>query len=251
MARIKNFTARNTLAFAALLVALGGTATAASYITGSDIVNNSITGADLKTGSVRSSDIRNNSVSAQDIREDAVNSDDIADGSITASDMHAGVLDDGGTGVAGPAGSQGPKGEPGVDGEDGQPGPPGPPGTPASDEFSEVSPIQIDDPTPGDTSGTTVTVYSSHGIQVTATCFADHPGLGGGDEVLQYQVNVGAGGVAAPSTLNNLAYGSGTSTARAQISAASASGDVVTGLMIGWVNGPSGADCGIAGHFFG
>src|SRR5215210_7685720 len=90
--RLKHYLGRNAIAFAALFIALGGTATAASYITSQDIVDNSITGADIKRGSVRGSDLRDNSVTGADIRAGAVNSDDIADGSITAADLHDGVL---------------------------------------------------------------------------------------------------------------------------------------------------------------
>ena len=84
--RLKHYLGRNAIAFAALFIALGGTATAASYITSRDIVDNTITGADIKRGTIRGSDLRDNTVAGPDIREGAVNSDDIADGSITAGD---------------------------------------------------------------------------------------------------------------------------------------------------------------------
>jgi hypothetical protein len=46
------------VAYAALFVALGGTAFAAATITGKDVVDGSLTGDDVKTGSIRSEEVK-------------------------------------------------------------------------------------------------------------------------------------------------------------------------------------------------
>jgi hypothetical protein len=99
----------------ALFVALSGTATAATLLTGANIKNNSLTGADVKSSSLTGSDIKNKSLGASDLSAAAIKSLKSA-------------------GPAGPAGAPGPQGAPGpggptgLTGETGQQGPPGPSG---------------------------------------------------------------------------------------------------------------------------
>jgi hypothetical protein len=56
------------LALLALFVAVGGTATAATVITGKQIRNNSVTGADIRNSSLGNADVRNGSLLARDFR---------------------------------------------------------------------------------------------------------------------------------------------------------------------------------------
>jgi hypothetical protein len=58
----------NVMATIAVLVALGGTATAAALITGRNVKNNSLTGADIKNRSLGGVDIRDSSLLARDIK---------------------------------------------------------------------------------------------------------------------------------------------------------------------------------------
>lgn len=102
----------------ALFVALSGTATAATLLTGANIKNNSLTGADVKSSSLTGSDIKNKSLGASDLSASAIKS----------------LKSAGPAGPAGPAGAPGPQGAPGaggptgLTGETGQQGPPGPSG---------------------------------------------------------------------------------------------------------------------------
>lgn len=99
MRRLKRLrpSASMMVAFVALMVAAGGSATAATLITGAQIRNNSITGADVKSSSLSGSDIKNKSLSPADFK-----------GSVQ-----------GPAGPAGPAGSPGPAGPPGPQGAQG------------------------------------------------------------------------------------------------------------------------------------
>ena len=60
------------LSIIAIILALGGTATAASLITSAQIKNNSITSADIKNRSITGTDIKNASISSADIKPRAV-----------------------------------------------------------------------------------------------------------------------------------------------------------------------------------
>jgi hypothetical protein len=105
----------------ALFVALSGTATAATMISGKEIKNNSVTGADVKSSSLTGSDIKNRSLTASDLSATA----------ITALKSAGGPGPQGPAGPAGPQGAQGPKGDtgaPGAPGADGAPGAQGPAG---------------------------------------------------------------------------------------------------------------------------
>jgi hypothetical protein len=93
----------NVVATLALLIALGGTATAAVLITGRDIKDESVTGAD----------IRNQTLGTRDIK----------DGSLRSADFQRGQLPRGATGATGATGAQG------ATGGQGAPGGTGPSGT--------------------------------------------------------------------------------------------------------------------------
>jgi hypothetical protein len=95
------------LASVALIVALSGTAVAATFITG----------AQVKDGTLSGLDVRNGSLSTLDIRDRTLRAIDFAPGVLKA-----------GAGVSGPAGPQGPAGPPGQPGPAGQPGAQGSPG---------------------------------------------------------------------------------------------------------------------------
>lgn len=73
------------LAFIALLVAVGGTAVAATTINGADIRNRSIAGFKLKNQSVGTAQLRNLGVQARDIQNGAVNVSKIRRGAVTRS----------------------------------------------------------------------------------------------------------------------------------------------------------------------
>lgn len=103
------------VAFVALLVALGGTATAAVVITSKNIKNGSVTSADIKNSTVASKDIKNGTVASTDVK----------DGSLVAKDFKSGALPGGAAGPAGPAGPAGATGAKGSDGAKGADGAPG------------------------------------------------------------------------------------------------------------------------------
>ena len=100
------------VALLALLVALGGTATAGVLITGKQVKNGSLTGADVGNGSLTGKDVRNNSLTSKDVKN--LKGTDIKNGSLTAADFAAGEL---------PEGPAGPQGQPGPAGPVGPPGP--------------------------------------------------------------------------------------------------------------------------------
>lgn len=80
------------LAFVALLVALGGTAVAASHINGKDIRNKSIAGIKLKNQSVGTAQLRNGAVQARDIQTGAVTVSKIRQGAVTRSKIAANAV---------------------------------------------------------------------------------------------------------------------------------------------------------------
>ncbi|WP_022928803.1 collagen-like triple helix repeat-containing protein [Patulibacter americanus] len=104
------------VSFLALFVALSGTATAATMISGKEIKNNTVTGADVKSSSLTGSDIKNRSLSASDLSASAL----------------ATLKSSGAAGPAGPAGPQGAQGPQGAKGDTGAPGAPGEPGAPGA-----------------------------------------------------------------------------------------------------------------------
>jgi hypothetical protein len=86
----------NVTALLALVVALGGSATAAVLITGKNVKDGSLSGVDVKNESLLSADIKN--------------------GSLQAKDFKAGVLQSGARGAQGLQGVAGPKGDQGAAG---------------------------------------------------------------------------------------------------------------------------------------
>ena len=79
-------------AYLALVLALGGTAYAAAYITGADIVDGSITSADIGAGQVTESTLATNAVSARTLGTNSVYSGNITDGMIIGKDISDGAL---------------------------------------------------------------------------------------------------------------------------------------------------------------
>jgi Collagen triple helix repeat (20 copies) len=98
----RHLTSAHALALLALVVAMGGTATAASLITGAQIKNGSITAADIKAHSLTGNAIKN--------------------GSITAAALHDGVGQKGEAGAKGETGATGAKGDAGAAGAKGDTG---------------------------------------------------------------------------------------------------------------------------------
>ncbi len=138
----------NVVATLALLLTIGGTATAASaWITGVDIRNGTVTGRDIATGSVLRSDIANG----------AIDSTKVANGSLRRLDFAAGQLPQGqrgprglrgpagATGATGAAGDTGAKGDTGATGAAGRAGATGAAGTtgPAGADGSPDTAAQV------------------------------------------------------------------------------------------------------------
>jgi hypothetical protein len=86
----------NVMATIAMFIALGGSAYAATSLTGRDIQNNTLTGVDVRKGSLGTSDIKN--------------------GELLRRDFRAGSLPRGTRGATGATGPQGPAGQPGASG---------------------------------------------------------------------------------------------------------------------------------------
>ncbi|MDO9408277.1 collagen-like protein [Patulibacter sp.] len=103
----------------ALFAAVGGTATAASMITGANIKNGTVTGADVKSSTLTGADVKNRSLTASDLSASTVAALKGAAGSSGAA---------GATGPAGAVGATGPAGATGPKGADGATGPVGPAG---------------------------------------------------------------------------------------------------------------------------
>lgn len=108
----------NVVASLALMVALGGTATAAVVITGRDIRDGTVTGADLANNTVGTKKIRDGSLLVRDFQR----------GQLPRSQVGLpGAVGD--PGPRGPAGATGPAGVMGPAGAAGAPGATGPSGT--------------------------------------------------------------------------------------------------------------------------
>jgi hypothetical protein len=100
------------VALAALaIVAVGGTATAATLIDSGDIQNDS----------VKSKDIRNNNLKSKDVRNGTLKSTDVRNGTLQREDLGFNVID----GITGPRGPAGPAGAAGAQGPAGPAGPAG------------------------------------------------------------------------------------------------------------------------------
>lgn len=113
--------ASTAISCVALFVALSGTATAATMISGKEIKNNSVTGADVKSSSLTGSDIKNRSLTAADLSPAAISS-------LKAAGTAGPAGPAGATGPQGPKGDAGAPGTPGADGAAGADGAQGPAG---------------------------------------------------------------------------------------------------------------------------
>ena len=90
----------NVVSSACLFIVLGGTAYAATVITGENVKNSSLTGADVKNGSLTGGDVKNKSLTRKDFN-----------GSVRGPKGDTGPM-----GPKGDAGPQGPKGDQGSSG---------------------------------------------------------------------------------------------------------------------------------------
>jgi hypothetical protein len=145
-----HLTYANVVSTMCLFVLLGGTAVAASVITGKSVKDGSLTGKDVK----------NSSLTGKDVRAESIKGDDIENGSLLGQDFAPGQL---------PQGPQGPKGEigpPGQDGNDGSPGSDAPADGPA------VLMGRIADPSG---SPPACLIGAPSGLSATAPCNTDHP----------------------------------------------------------------------------
>jgi hypothetical protein len=59
----------NVVSVVALVVALGGTATAAGLVTGKSVKNGSLTGADVRDNSLKSADVKDGALKAKDFKK--------------------------------------------------------------------------------------------------------------------------------------------------------------------------------------
>jgi hypothetical protein len=82
------------ISFIALVVAVTGTAVAASKIGPNQLKANAVTSKKIKTGAVKSSDIGDGQVASVDLATGAVTADDIANGAITGAKVAAESLND-------------------------------------------------------------------------------------------------------------------------------------------------------------
>ena len=104
----------NVMSTIAVFIVLGGSAWAATRITGAQVANSSLTGADIKNGSIAAADVKKGSLTADRFR---------------AGQIPAGAKGDkGDTGATGKQGDQGIQGIQGIQGEKGLKGDQGVPG---------------------------------------------------------------------------------------------------------------------------
>ena len=125
-------------AVAVLVIALGGTATAAKFITGAQIKDGTITGRDIKAGSIDASDLRSDAANAlrgrDGVRGETGTTGPRGDTGARGEAGASGALGaDGKTGPQGPKGDTGATGPQGPKGETGGQGPQGPTGADGSD----------------------------------------------------------------------------------------------------------------------
>jgi hypothetical protein len=120
----------HALVLLGLVLALGGTATAASLITGKDIRDGSVTGADLKDESLKSTNIDDGAINSDKLSPGVWTKLQRADQGATGDPGDTGPT--GATGAPGASGATGPKGATGpaaTNGEDGTDGATGDTGT--------------------------------------------------------------------------------------------------------------------------
>lgn len=112
----------NVAATAALFIALGGGAYAAT------LANDSVKSWHIANGHVKTWDLQNHAVEGWKIADGAVGENQLRDGGVTEEKLADGVAISGPEGPAGPQGEQGPAGPEGEQGEQGPQGPEGPEG---------------------------------------------------------------------------------------------------------------------------
>ncbi len=114
----------NVIATVALVIALGGTATAGVLLTGRDVKNESLTGADIKNRSLTAADLSRQTLaglkSSGTVSAQSGQPGERGPAGSAGADGPPGLM-----GAAGAPGAQGPRGEPGTAGVAGQPGTPG------------------------------------------------------------------------------------------------------------------------------
>jgi len=79
------------VAVIALIVAMGGTAAAAGYITGAAIKDNTLTSRDVRNGSLSGRDLHANTVTGSNIRNGTIRGRDLRGSVITAATMTSGA----------------------------------------------------------------------------------------------------------------------------------------------------------------
>ena len=110
----------NVVSTICLFIVLGGSAVAATVITGKNVKDSSLTGRDVRNSSLTGGDVKNSSLTGADLRSGSVNTDDVQDGSLLGQDFAPGQLP---AGLQGPKGEKGDKGDKGDTGDQGDPGP--------------------------------------------------------------------------------------------------------------------------------
>lgn len=85
--RIASHLRSNVVAYAALFVALSGTAYAANTVGSADIIDNSVASVDLKNSDVRGADVRDGTLGSLDVADESLQARDVADQSLTGLDI--------------------------------------------------------------------------------------------------------------------------------------------------------------------
>lgn len=149
------------VATAAVVLAAGGTAGAASLVGGSDIRNGSLTGADVRSKSIPGSDLRDRTIGVRQLSVGLRRQLDIK-----------------GPGAAGTTGQNGASGQSGANGQNGTPAPAGRPG--AQGEQGPQGPQGPAGPVNVVTRLATVGVPANQTMDVIAKCKAGERALAGG-----------------------------------------------------------------------
>jgi hypothetical protein len=174
---IKRLRPTHVIALLALVLALGGTATAATFITGKDVRDGSLTGADIKDGSVKSDSLADGSINSTklsdgvwtklqraDVGTSGANGADGATGAAGAKGDAGAAGADGATGATGATGDKGDAGDAGATGDQGTPG----------------QALVVDESTPANPS------YAGKGLAVVGSVARTDPGpaIDGGTAIL-------------------------------------------------------------------
>jgi Collagen triple helix repeat (20 copies) len=159
-----HLTYANVASTMALFAVLGGTAYAATMVTGANVVNSSLTGRDIRNETLTQADIRDGSLTVKDINPKDLSALQAEPGPIGATGDKGEpgpVGATGSPGAEGPIGGTGATGATGPEGDKGDQGDPGQPGPGASRiDFDEA----MSDP------GILHTVLSRDGLTLAAAC---------------------------------------------------------------------------------